>query len=335
MCLTRSKRRTKRGCFVLAWGKKKKEGMEKREFGELIMQKMAARLGENVEIRLQEVRKNNGVIKLGLMVNDKSKNIAPTIYLDETYLDYERGRKLEEILNVLSDNLKRGMPRAKIDMEFFADYEKVRDKICYKLINFEKNETLLEDVPYVPFLDLAICFFYPFWHEEIGGGSILIKNDHVKKWGVSVRDLWNAANANTRELYPESCCPMDGVLMELAGREPQPWPALPEKDWGAYCMTVLTNRQRVYGAAVILYDGYLERIAEILKASFYVVPSSIHEVLLLPILEGGDQRELRNVIREVNDENIDPQDVLSDNLYRYDRVKKRVEIVQMTESQIP
>lgn len=298
-----------------------------REFCESVKEKMSSLIGEEMEIKVQEVRKNNNVIKMGIMVNDKSRNVAPTIYLDELYRDYQNGRPLEDIVEVVVENIRRGMPKKKVDMEFFTEYEKVKDKICYKLINLEKNEKLLTEIPYVPFLDLAICFFYSFSHEEIGVGTITIKNAHVQRWGVTISDLWRAANENTPRLFPESCCPMDGILMEMSGEEPKEWPALPdEDDWGVFSMNVLTNRQRNYGAAVILYDGYLARLAESLKSSFYVIPCSVHEVLIMPVCE-GEEKTLESIIEDSNEKNVDEQEVLSDHLYLYDREKKKMVII--------
>ena len=301
--------------------------MNKYEFGELIKDELRKIVSEDYEIKLQEVKKNNNVMKLGIMVSDKAKNVAPTIYLDDLYKDHQMGRPLDEIVQVVSSNLKHGMPKKKIEMEFFTNYEEVKDKICYRLINQEMNEERLERIPYVPFLDLAICFFYPFWHEEIGSGSILVSNEHAKTWGVTVKDLWKAANENTKALYPATCCPMDGLLMEMTGRECGNWPALPENHgWGQFSMKVLTNRQRVFGSAVILYDGYLEQLSERLEGSFYVIPSSIHEMLIVPALEGEEAR-LERIISETNKENLEEEDILSYHLYRYDKKQKKMEII--------
>ena len=297
--------------------------MKKEEFFELIRERMEERMEDGTEVRLHEVVKNNHVVKHGIMICDKERNIAPTLYLDEFYEEHEAGRDLEEILQVISDNLKRGMPHARIDMDFFMTYEKVKDKICYRLINYEKNEELLREIPHLPFLDLAICFYYPFWHEEIGKGSILIRNEHVEKWNVTVKELWKVANENTRELYPEVCCPMDKLLLEMTRHEEEAWTALPEEGWGCVSMKVLTNKQRIFGAAVILYDDYLKQLSDCLQGDFFMIPSSIHEVLILPAVE-GECETLEKMICEVNATTVDPQEVLSDHLYRYERDKARV-----------
>ena len=302
--------------------------MNKKLFGEEIKRGLEDRFEGNLEIKLQEVKKNNGVMLLGIMVNDTEKNVAPTVYLDDLFRDWEGGRTMEDILDLLERSIRSGMPKKRIDMEFFTDYDVVKDKICYKLINGEKNRELLEEIPNIPFLDLAICFYYPFYHEEIGHGSILIRNDHLKSWGVTVTDVWKAAEHNTRLAYPQQCCPMEELLLEITGKKAKIWPALPEEnEEGPFAMKILTNRQRVFGAAVILYDRYLEELADCLNGNFYLLPCSIHEMILLPEKENMEKRFLENMVRDSNEKVVEEQEYLSDHVYFFDRTRKRVEIV--------
>lgn len=302
--------------------------MNKIEFGEKIKRSLELRMGERYAIKLQEVRKNNGVTLLGVMVNDANKNIAPTIYLDELYKEWKKGCPIEEIVDLLEHNVMQGMPRKQIDVEFFADFEKVKDKICYKLVNGERNKELLKDIPSLPFLDLAICFFYPFYHEEIGNGCILIKNDHLERWGVSVKDIWKVAEINTKLTYPQQCCPMEEMLLELTRKEARIWPPLPEKNkGGSFAMKVLTNHQRIFGAAVILYHKYLEELAERIGGNFFLLPSSIHEMILLPEKGEVESGFLEKLVRESNENAVEEQEYLSDHVYFFDRKKKKVEIV--------
>ena len=302
--------------------------MEKNEFGNLIKERLEEKYEGKAEIKLQEVRKNNGVTMLGVMVKDQEKNIAPTLYLDELYHEYQGGRDLEEIFGVIADNLERGMPKAPIDMEFFTDYSQVKEKLCYKLVNQERNEELLKTIPNLPFLDLAICFFYSFWHKSIGSGSILVRNEHLERWGVTVSDLWHDANENTRKLFPEQCCPMNEVINGLRMADQRTWPALPEESCESpISMKILTNHQYACGASVVLYDDYLHKIRESLGRDFFLLPCSIHEMLLLPKDETDDMEFLEWLVRDVNEKFVDPQDYLSDHVYYYDGEKKSVSIV--------
>ena len=301
--------------------------MNKNEFAEEVRKHLAESFGEEMEVRLQKVKKNNGVTLLGVMVNDKKRNIAPTLYLDDLYGEYKNGRPFEEVLSVIRENLKRGMPKERIDMEFFMDFDKVKDRICYKLVNQERNAQTLEKMPNIPFLDLAITFFYVFWNDEIGGGSISITNEHMESWGTSVAELWKIADENTQKFYPEQCCPMEELLMELMGQRAKIWPALPEeRGWGPFSMKILTNHMRSNGSAVLLYDGYLEQLADKLDCSFYVIPCSIHEVIVVPKLKEFSKEFLEDMIHEANEKVVDPQEFLSDNVYYYDREQKKMEI---------
>lgn len=92
-------------------------------------------------------------------------------------------------------------------------------------------------------------------------------------------------------------------------------------------MKILTNHQRIFGAAVILYDGYLEKLAERWECSYYVIPSSIHEMIIFPRLEGDDGETLQKIVEEVNATVLDPQEILSNSVYLYDKEKKKLEKV--------
>ena len=302
--------------------------MNKKEFAEWVKNALQERFGETMEVKLQEVRKNNNVTLLGVMVCDKVMNISPTVYLDELFQDYENGRDKEELLNIVYECVKRGMPRKPIDMSFFVDYENVCNKLCFKLINQAKNAQLLTDIPNIPYLDLAICFYYPFWNEEIGAGSILIHNSHLQRWGKSVTDLWQAASKNTRTLCPEQCCPMEEVLLELTGSQAKVWPPLPEGgDDGYFPLRILTNQQRIFGASVIIYEGYLEALSQRMDSSFFLLPCSIHEMILIPQEDRVGVERLEDMVSSANETSVAEQDYLSDHVYYYDRQKKKVEIV--------
>lgn len=293
-------------------------------FGREMRRLIADGLGEEYEVRLEKVRKNNDVEMLGIMVTLRAQNISPTIYLEQFYREYVDGKELECISGEMIRALRRGMPKGDFNLSFFVDYQAVREKICYKLISAERNQHLLKDIPYIPLLDLAVCFYYPIEEEEIGRGSILIRNRHLELWDVSVQELWKAAASNTRRMYPAECFSIERIMMEMVGMCSWEEPAGELPELNGLPMHVLTNADRVFGAAVILYDHYLERIAEHLNSSFYLMPCSIHEVIILPRKRGDDAGKLREIVEEVNADQVDPQDFLSDNVYYYDRKKKRL-----------
>ena len=304
--------------------------MTKREFAELMKEKVEERFGEGHKVEIMEVSKNNGVVLTGLTVKNENLNIAPTVYLDGLYEDCQDGKDPELAAKVLIGSLEHGFPKSRVDMSYFSDFEQVKDKVCFRVVNAERNAAALEGQPHVPFMDEAVTFFVPFYNDEIGSGSITVKNEHAEKWGVTTDDLMEAARVNTPRLFPPRCIRMDNVLLELTGHGPKDYdevPVRPFKD-EAFPMHVLTNQDRNYGAGVMKYDGYLQRVADAAECDLYVIGSSVHELIILPKEEGMTADFLRGLVQEVNSTTVEKQDFLSDNVYQYDRQTQTLSICE-------
>lgn len=305
--------------------------MEMKDFAEKVCKAMSEILGDGYEVRLQEVQKNNGVKLQGLLILAANQNVSPTIYLKPFWEAYEEGVTLSEIVRRIFQIYREDTPGESIDMSFFKDFEQVRDRICYRLINAKQNQDLLEKIPHVPFLDLAICFFYAYEGDALGSGTILIYHTHRNLWQTNVAELMKLAQNNTRNLFPWECSPMDELIEELMKQgETSDQPLMAEEEQrflAAVPMRILSSDQRVYGAACILYPGVLEEISEKAEANLYILPSSVHEVILLPDSGNEDPQALKSMIYEVNRTQLEPEEVLSDNLYYFDRFEKNVRII--------
>lgn len=302
--------------------------MEIKKFAQTVQAAVQKELGQGYEVALRDVIKNNGVALPGLIIMMQGQNIAPTIYLDSFHEAYEGGVSLDCIVGKVLEIYRRSTPSESIDMEFFKDFEKVKDRICYKLINREKNEALLLQIPHKEFLDLEICFYYAYQGEEIGNGTILIFNTHLEMWGISAEEIFELAQHNTPILFPWECKSMEDVLIEFVKKEElfkqaggQMYKEKEEEEkeeaYAGSTMRVLGNRSHIYGAACILYPGVLEGIACKEGKNFYILPSSVHEVILLEAEEGEDPMPLKEMIKEVNDTQVDPEEILSYQLYYF------------------
>lgn len=298
------------------------------EFAKKVCGAVEKELGREYTVELKEIRKNNGVLLHGMMILSKSRNVAPTIYLDSFWEAYESGVSLAAVVRRLMAIYQDDTPKSSVDVDFFRSFDAVRDRICYRLIGRKGNEELLERIPHIEFLDLAVCFYYAYCSRELGEGIIVIQDSHVKMWDTCTAKLLGLAQCNTPRLFPCECSTMEDVLRELTGREPCGGKISPgEPGACGVPMRVLSNTKRLHGAASILYQGVLERIAEAEKSSLYIIPSSIHEVILLTDGGGSSAESLRGMIAEVNSTQVAPEEVLSDSLYRYDFKGKRIEIV--------
>ncbi|MCM1090217.1 MAG: DUF5688 family protein [Butyrivibrio sp.] len=307
--------------------------MDIRSFAEMVSRAVSEELGSGCQVKLQEVIKNNGVILQGLVILAKEQNISPTIYLNSFLDAYEAGVPLVGIVTRILEIYKEDLPESNINMEFFREFEKVRPRICYKVINRSRNRGLLERIPHIDFLDLSICFFYSYQNEALGFGSILIYNSHMEMWGCSTETLLKLAQENTKRLFPWRTHDMGELLRELIECEELGQGVLSdegEEDADEECpMRVLTNKRRLHGATCMIYPGLLNMLADEMDEDLYILPSSIHEVILMPESEVDDPQMLMDMVREVNTTQVEPEEILSDHLYFYKRRENRVEVVKL------
>lgn len=286
------------------------------------------KLGYGYKVEIREVKKNNSVILHGLVISTKSQNVAPTIYLESFWESYGKGINFTEIIHRILAVYQRDVPVKKIDMDFFRSFIKVKDRICYRLINRKGNEALLEEIPHTEFLDLAVCFYYAYQGAALGEGTILIHNSHLKMWNTTIAELYSLARDNTPRLFPWMCQSMGEVIHEIEGcmEEKEIGETQEDISLGMPPMKVLSNQKRVHGAVCIRYPGVLEEIAE-KEGNLYILPSSIHEVILLPDDGKVSAEELKKMIHEVNTTQVAPEEVLSDSLYYYNATGKEIVVV--------
>lgn len=273
--------------------------------------------GTDATVSLHPVTKNNNIRLDGLTIQEKSSNISPTIYLNYYYEDYLKGRSLSSIIEDIIASYHRSRSDTNLDLSFFTDYQKVRYHIIYKLINYEKNRELLPDIPHFRFLDLAVVFSCLILNTSNGNATILIHNHHLELWNITADQLYDTAKKNTPLLLPWEINNMKDVLKDFYS----------DADTGIYNdaddpnlpMYVLTNTSRLYGASCILYPGVLKAFADALDSDLYILPSSIHEVLLLPQTSPANILELNSMIEEVNAAQLQGDELLSDHVYYYTR----------------
>lgn len=289
--------------------------MKYEDFVCVLQTKLKEKLGEEAFMNLRPVTKNNGVVLDGLAFMEKGSNVAPTIYLNEVFEEYQRGVSVQEIAEEMVKVYQMSRISPEFDAEFFTDFEKVRKNLACKLIHKGKNEELLKTVPYKEFLDLAIVVYYRASHPVIGTGTILVHESHRKMWNVTEEELFRIAKDNMRKIMPER-------LMVI-----EPFLDLEEEEELRMPMYVLTNECTTYGAAYMIYDSVLEKIGKILDDDFWLLPSSVHEMIIVPKKTGACPDELKDMVCEINETEIPQEEVLSDEIYEYDAKMHRLKIV--------
>lgn len=295
--------------------------MDFTSFTQTVAEQLTKKTEGRYHIHLHQVQKNNGIVLTGVTLKEDNSNISPTIYLESYHQEYENGTPMEEIVDsILMANEKNKADR-NFNADFFTDYEQVKNKIIFKVISYEKNKQLLSDIPYVRYLDLAIVFQCLISSEDYGNATILIHNQHLHMWNVTCDNLYDVAMKNTPVLLPYKLQSMKEALsgMNLICDEDI---VLPESPIPMY---VLSNKCSTSGASVMLYPNILSDFAKTLNGDFFILPSSIHECLLLPA-EGNDADALRQMVREVNDTQVAEEEILSYSVYRFFRESGKLEI---------
>lgn len=293
--------------------------MEYREFLENVRKEVESRYDSNVSVTLNHVMKNNGTELDGITIMEKDKNIAPTIYINSFYDRYREGVSLKAVVSEIIRVYNQNKNSININADYFENYENVRKTIVYKLVNYQKNKKLLEDVPYKRVLDLAVVFYCLIEQRKGVSATALIHNEHLRIWNVTEDEIYNDALKNTPVLLAGSIVPMSKILSEIAGTAPVDNDEKVCEYTGEDILYVLTNSSRVNGAACILYDNLLKKFANDVHSDLYILPSSVHEVIIVPKKNAFDKSELADMVREVNEQGVSQDEILSDNVYEYNR----------------
>lgn len=293
--------------------------MEYREFLENVRKEVESRYDSNVSVTLNHVMKNNGTELDGITIMEKDKNIAPTIYINSFYDRYREGVSLKAVVSEIIRIYNQNKNSININADYFENYENVRKTIVYKLVNYQKNKKLLEDVPYKRVLDLAVVFYCLIEQRKGVSATALIHNEHLRIWNVTEDEIYNDALKNTPVLLAGNIVPMSKILSEIAGTAPVDNDEKVCEYTGEDILYVLTNSSRVNGAACILYDNLLKKFANDVHSDLYILPSSVHEVIIVPKKNAFDKSELADMVREVNEQGVSQDEILSDNVYEYNR----------------
>lgn len=285
---------------------------------------MAGWTSDEIEPEIIKVTKNNDVELTGIVFKKKNNNVCPTVYLELYYEMYNQGTDFEDILYAIRDTYEKSEYEADCLGKSFVHLEKNLDSVIFRLVNYEKNKKMLNDAPYIPFHDLAITFRWILKKDDKGMASALVTNADMEKWNISVSKLYEAACKNTRICFPYT---IESILEKLAHMKDED---VDLDEIGHYenkgnVLYVLSNDDFLNGASAMLYPGVMESCAEIAGGSIYIIPSSVHEIIFINESEANPD-ELKLTLNEVNSSIVSETDILSDNIYYYDRESKKISI---------
>lgn len=285
---------------------------------------------QDMEVRVDSVDKVNRKLDgLSLLAKNEKTMVSPTLYINDMYEKYLRTEDLQATLREAAEAMDEVFREATIPP---LDISTAKDNIIFQLVNTMQNEDMLKNLPHREFQDLSIMYRWVVGVEQQGLSSVVINNHVAESLGMGEEQLFKAAAENTRRILPPVVQSMNEVMrdMFMADGMPKELADLmigeqePERT-----MWVISNKSRIDGAASMLYEDKLHNLAEKVGTDLYILPSSVHEVIAVSV-EMGEPEELAQMVAEVNMDQVDLSERLSNQVYHYDKDLRKITLATDT-----
>lgn len=279
-----------------------KKMFDKKEFAIALMDALDKIMPEEVELREEKVKKVNRTQK-GVLVS-LDPGIGVIIYPEDFYPKYLQGREVDElareakesVLNSLNEQKKNDLVK---QAERVMNYEEIKEDIFPMVINYQKNQSYLKDIPHERVLNLAVIPVVDVSEDS----ELKVTNQLMKQWGKTTQEIIRQAKNNSAEKNPVSVFTIESLIGT-------------PMDMDNPRMYIVTNKERKYGATSIMDTEVFEQLrAEM--GELYILPSSIHELIVISS-ENVDPVELEEMVQTINQQEVEKAERLSDHIYRYD-----------------
>jgi hypothetical protein len=283
----------------------------KQEFQAALKDELAER-GMNAELGFQRMEKMNDSYD-AITVKPVDSIIGLNFNAEKAFENYKAGEDMDEVVNSAADSVVKGFREApKIDVDAITDYEQMKGKLSMEVVSADRNEDLLQNVPHEKMEDMAVIYRLVLDQTNEGNGTVLVTDQLMEHFGITQEQLRQDALESAPEIRPSEIRGMSEVMREI---NPDITPEIPPEEEQMFVASV---PDKIHGAGVIAYPNFMEDAAEKMGGDFYVLPSSIHEVLLVRDNGAITSNELENMVKDVNATQVEPEDRLTDHVYHYD-----------------
>ena len=309
--------------------RKDKKHMDYESFKEQFVEDVKDHLyeqGAEVNVSVHEVNKLNESYE-AITVTPDGSNIGVNIGIDKFYDAIENGRPYDEVVDKAVEVINNGInQRPDFDIDSLTDYSKMKETLAMEVVSAEANQEMLATVPHQNMEDMAVVYRFVLNSDDEGRASILVTNQMLETMGVTPEQLHADAMENAPQIRPAEIKGMSEVMAEMMGVEQAEmmgiFPVAPEDEQ----MYVATVPDKVHGAGVLAYQDFMDKAAERAGGDFFILPSSIHEILIVPDNGKMNLKDLEAMVREVNATQVAPADKLTDSVYHYDSKDKIFEL---------
>ena len=291
--------------------------MKMEEFAEEVLKGVEEKVGGILEVRIVPGAKNNGVTLTGITASKQDGKGGCCIYLENYYEGYCDGRiTLDWVAeDVYGKLMEHSGDLDGMDMRVLWDWEAAKGRIHAKLINREMNRELLKRVPYREFLDLAVVYYVTVGGLSEGvNGVFTVSDENMEVWRKDENALYQMAVSNMRLDGKPVFEDMEEIIRSMMPEK------IPNFTFGIpkFRSYVLTNAQKVFGAVELLDENTLKGIGDELGGDFIVLPSSLHESIIIPADGAVSYQELADIVTDINRNMVSIMERLSDHVYLYE-----------------
>lgn len=287
------------------------------EFKSYVVNAVKDMMEPGTEVSVNEVQKNNGVVLDGLSILRPGEKASPVLYLQEYYNEVSRGdssaaEAAEKIIRMYNEH--------KTDyfgVEQLVDFEKVRSQLYPKIVNRSRNGELIKSIPHRSILDLEIVYYQELPETQSCVATRTIRNKDLEMWGISEDELHDIAVKNMRLDKPVMVESMPSIFM-MFGDSGDSF------EIGELMFVVTTKNLRL-GAVFITEPDIFKKISEKIGGDLYIIPSSVHEVIVIPA-SSSKANDIKEIVMQVNITAVSAQEFLSNSVYFYDKEKNEISI---------
>lgn len=296
--------------------------MEYKQFKEKLRREVQREVGAGAEVFFQKIKRNNQVRQEGMVVREKGDGISSILPVFELYGKYQESKSMRQVVTAALKMLEE-KPKI-LEKSLPKTWAEARGKIHAELVYYDWNKDALENVPYQRFLNFAVVYRMEVPMLEECEAGMRVNHHLMEMWGITKEQLHKTAMENLEnETYQIRL--ISKVLGELMGTVLE----MPEDTTGEY---VLSNARCRYGAVGMLRKDILQGFSERIGGNFYILPSSVHELILVPEIFPICTEYLKEMVGEVNESAVVREEWLSEDVYYYDCEKHEVKICDVKDS---
>ncbi len=278
------------------------------------------------EVSLRKIDKLDGPSYEGLAIRVNGNMVGPVLKMDEYYQSYRNGSGYGHLFDRIKLETMDILDRApQIGREMIMDYSQIKDKLAVDLISSNFNPDYLKEVPHYDMEDLSAVYRIILEENDDRRMSVLVTNHMMDVYQITPEQLHQQAVENSERKHPFAIRTMDALISDTCGI---PAGGGPEETH----FYVATTHALQFGASVITYPDFMEKAAEKLNGDFYIIPSSVHEVLLVKDRGVSIGKDLEEMVQDVNRTQVPPHEKLSDRVYHYDSSARVFELAEKYES---